>query len=150
MKYVHTNIIARDWKRLSSFYQDVVSCVPVPPERDLTGQWLDDMTGIKQSHITGEHLRLPGYGESGPTLEIFSYDEMMPHTHAVNMTGIAHLAFEVDDVQRTVDDVLRHGEKMRGKIVNRKYEGIGDATFVYVEDIEGNIIEIQNWVKDKM
>lgn len=145
MRYAHTNIIARDWRRLSAFYQEVFACVPAPPERDLSGQWLDDMTGIDRAHITGVHLRLPGHGESGPTLEIFSYDAMTPHTHAVNMIGLAHLAFEVDDVEQTVAAVLRHGGAMEGKIVRRKYEGIGDATFVYVKDIEGNIIEIQHW-----
>lgn len=145
MKYVHTNIIARDWQTLSAFYQAVFACVPVPPERNLSGQWLDDMTGIDGAHITGEHLRLPGHGENGPTLEIFSYDAMTPHSHNINMIGLAHLAFEVDDVERTVEKVIHHGGKVFGKVVQRRYEGIGDATFVYVEDIEGNIIELQKW-----
>jgi len=37
-RYVHTNLIAWDWKRLAAFYQDVFGCVPVPPERDLSGE----------------------------------------------------------------------------------------------------------------
>ena len=42
--------------------------------RDLSGEWLDRATGLKNAHIKGIHLRLPGYGEGGPTLEIFQYD----------------------------------------------------------------------------
>jgi predicted enzyme related to lactoylglutathione lyase len=76
IKYVHTNIIAKDWRKLSLFYQRVFGCKPVPPERDLSGQWLDSLTGIDGAHITGEHLALPGYDGQTPTLEIFSYDDM--------------------------------------------------------------------------
>ena len=36
-KYVHTNLIARDWKRLIRFYIDVFGCEPKGPERDMSG-----------------------------------------------------------------------------------------------------------------
>jgi len=70
-KYVHTNLIARDWKSLADFYIQVFGCTPVPPERDISGEWIDGMTGISDVRIRGAHLRLPGY-EDGPTLEIFT------------------------------------------------------------------------------
>ena len=73
IKYVHTNIIADDWRALADFYIQVFGCKPVLPERDLSGSWLDSLTCIENSHITGIHLSLPGCGENGPTLEIFSY-----------------------------------------------------------------------------
>ena len=43
-KYVHTNLIAKGWKRLSDFYQEVFDCVPVLPVRDLSGKWIDKAT----------------------------------------------------------------------------------------------------------
>ena len=43
-KYVHTNLIARDWKRLVRFYRDVFGCEPKGPERDLSAAWLDTVT----------------------------------------------------------------------------------------------------------
>ena len=73
-KYVHTNLIARDWKQLADFYTRVFGCALVPPERDLAGKWLDDATSVPNAHLLGAHLRLPGYGGTGPTLEIFQYD----------------------------------------------------------------------------
>ena len=73
-RYVHTNLIARDWRALARFYQDVLGCVPVPPERDLSGPDMDAGTGIPGAHLRGMHLRLPGRGDDGPTLEIFTYD----------------------------------------------------------------------------
>lgn len=39
--------------------------MPVPPERDLKGKWLDELTGLFETKIKGIHLRLPGYDDSG-------------------------------------------------------------------------------------
>ena len=37
-KYVHTNLIAHDWRKLADFYLSVFGCAPVPPERDYLGE----------------------------------------------------------------------------------------------------------------
>ena len=68
-RYVHTNLIARDWRRLARFYQDVFGCVPVPPERNLSGTEMEAGTGVPGARLQGMHLRLPGTGPDGPTLE---------------------------------------------------------------------------------
>jgi catechol 2,3-dioxygenase-like lactoylglutathione lyase family enzyme len=79
MKFTHVNLIARDWKRLAQFYQEVFGCTPVPPERNYSGVWLDRATGVDNARIEGVHLRLPGHGNQGPTLEIFQYGDMPEH-----------------------------------------------------------------------
>lgn len=146
MKYVHTNIIAKDWKKLAEFYQKAFDCVPVPPERDLQGQWLDDLTGLENCRITGAHLSLPGYEEGGPTLEIFQYDEMPERTEtATNTLGITHLAFLVDDVRALCDKCVALGASLVGKTVSSTYKDGRTLTVVYIRDPEGNIIELQNW-----
>ena len=83
--YGHTNLIADDWRSLARFYESLFGCVPVPPERDFKGRDLERGTAIAGAHLTGAHLRLPGHGPEGPTLEIFSYNvlEERPAT-AVN------------------------------------------------------------------
>ncbi|MCI0475899.1 MAG: VOC family protein [Anaerolineales bacterium] len=146
VKYVHTNLIARDWKQLAEFYTRVFGCVFVPPERDLSGQWLDDATGVPHAHIRGAHLRLPGYGDAGPTLEIFQYDSELekPNT-AVNRPGFGHLAFAVDDVDAARDAVIAAGGHGVGKIVTVEIPGAGAIRFVYVTDPEGNVVELQCW-----
>ncbi|MBM3131355.1 MAG: VOC family protein [Chloroflexi bacterium] len=148
VKYVHTNLIARDWKRLAEFYTRVFGCTLVPPERDLSGRWLDDATAIAHAHIRGAHLRLPGYGDAGPTLEIFQYDseQEKPNT-AVNRPGFGHLAFAVDDVDAARDAVIAAGGRAVGKIVSVEIPGAGAIRFVYVTDPEGNVIELQHWRK---
>ena len=101
-RYAHTNMIARDHKKLIAFYKAVFHCRSIGETRDLRGEWLDRLTGLSGAHIVGEHLCLPGYGEDHPTLEIFSYDHMEEADPKINRCGLAHLAFEVDDVEETL------------------------------------------------
>jgi catechol 2,3-dioxygenase-like lactoylglutathione lyase family enzyme len=97
-RYVHTNLIAGDWKKLVRFYRDVFGCIPRGPERDLSGEWLDRVTSLSAARLGGVHLRLPGYGDTGPTLEIFSYEDMSDKQLPMpNEPGFAHVAFAVDD-----------------------------------------------------
>jgi predicted enzyme related to lactoylglutathione lyase len=146
MRFSHTNIAAKDWKRLSDFYITVFECKIKPPQRNMSGKWLDKGTGLTNAKLEGVHLYLPGHGENPPTLEIFSYEEMhdMPDIMA-NYTGITHIAFEVEDVDVTMKKALENGAIKLGKIIEREIEDIGTLKFVYLRDPEGNIVEIQSW-----
>ncbi len=146
-KYSHTNVISEDWQKLAKFYIEVFDCKPVPPERDESGEWLEKGTAVKNAHLKGVHLRLPGWGDDGPTLEIYSYHEMLdkPSQPRANRKGFGHLAFHVDDVKTKLEDVVSSGGHRLGEIATSKIEGAGTITFTYVTDPEGNIIEIQNW-----
>jgi len=146
MRYVHTSIVARDWRALAAFYAEVFACRMVPPERRFEGDWLSRGTGVPDAALEGCHLRLPGHGEDGPTLEIFTYRTIDARTtQAPNAHGLAHLAFEVDDVVRTLAEVLAHGGSAVGEITERRVEGAGRLVFVYARDPEGNVLELQAW-----
>jgi predicted enzyme related to lactoylglutathione lyase len=145
-RFVHTNIVARDWRKLATFYEQVLGCVPVPPERELSGQWLEDATAVPAAEIRGVHLRLPGYGSDGPTLEIFEYNQQRESREpAINRPGLAHIAFAVDDVKVAWDAVIAAGGGTVGRIVSVDIPGAGEITFVYATDPEGNILELQHW-----
>jgi predicted enzyme related to lactoylglutathione lyase len=147
-RYVHTNLIAGDWREVARFYQEVFGCVPVPPERDFTGEKLEAGTGIPGAHLRGVHLRLPGYGENGPTLEIFNYNILEPRPRtAVNRPGFGHVAFSVDDVAAARDTVLAAGGRAIGEIVSLKVAMGATVTFCYVTDPEWNVIELQSWAR---
>ncbi len=143
-RYVHTNLVARDWRRLAAFYTRVFGCEPVPPERDLAGRWLEECTGVPGARIRGIHLRLPGL--SGPTLEIFEYDQKLEKQPvAPNREGFGHIAFHVQDVQGAQRELMAAGGGEVGKLVTTEVPGVGWLTVVYVTDPEGNIIELQEW-----
>jgi len=145
-QYVHTNLIARDWRVLASFYQSLFGCVPVLPERAYSGAELEAGTGVIGAMLRGVHLRLPGHGANGPTLEIYSYSlpaEGLPP--AVNRPGLGHLAFEVASVLDARRAVLGAGGKPVGEIVTLTTSAGSRVTWCYVTDPEGNIIELQSW-----
>jgi predicted enzyme related to lactoylglutathione lyase len=146
MRYAHTNIAAKDYKVLAQFYMDVFDCKIKPPERNLSGDWLDRATGLTSARLKGVHLVLPGHGEKGPTLEIFTYETMVEREPLMaHHTGFTHLAFEVEDVEKTLEKALTRGGSPLGQVTQKEVEGVGLLTFVYFRDPEGNIIEIQSW-----
>lgn len=148
MRYAHTNIAAKDWKKLSDFYINVFDCSVKPPVRKLSGDWLDQATGLSKAELEGVHLLLPGHGDNGPTLEIFSYKDMRePELVMANYTGFTHIAFEVDDVEQTFNAAMKNGGQSLGKVTEKAVEGVGFLNFVYFRDPEGNIVEIQSWKK---
>lgn len=146
VKYSHTNLITSDWKKTSKFYMDVFGCVPCGPIRQLSGKAVEDGTDVASANIEGIHLLLPGYGEDGPTLEIFQYRNMLaqPETRA-NSKGYTHIAFEVSNLDNTCQKVVKAGGWILGKLARQPVEGVGVCTFVYARDPERNIIEIQSW-----
>jgi predicted enzyme related to lactoylglutathione lyase len=148
-RYTHTNVVARDWRRLAAFYQEVFGCVPLPPERHLTAPWVAAITGVAGAEIHGQHLRLPGYGEAGPTLEIFQYNlPAAGPAPCVNRPGLAHLAFAVDDVAAARAAVLAAGGGAVGEVATTEIPQAGRIMLAYVTDPEGNVIELQRWFRD--
>lgn len=145
-RYVHTNLIAEDWRALAGFYERVFGCVPVPPERDFRGRELEAGTGVPGAHMRGIHLRLPGYGETGPTLEILNYNTLLSHNPAAaNRPGFGHIAFSVEDVAGAREAVLAAGGHPVGEIVTLQVATGARVTWCYVTDPEGNIVELQSW-----
>jgi len=146
MRFGHVNLIAQDWRALARFYCEVFGCIPVPPERDLAGPWLDRLTGITGAHLRGMHLRLPGCGGDGPTLEIFSYDSTRARpAGAPDQPGFGHLAFQVENVGAVRAAVLEAGGTGVGELIRTEIPGAGALTCAYVRDPEGNILELQHW-----
>ncbi len=147
MRFAHTNIAAKDWKKLADFYIEVFDCKVKPPQRDLKGEWLDKAIGVKNARQVGVHLALPGFEKNPPTLEIFSYDEYVDNSPIMaNHIGFAHIAFEVENVDDVVSKALKNGGESLGEIIENEIEGVGTIKFTYLRDPEGNIIEIQAWL----
>lgn len=146
IRYAHTNIMANDWKHLQEFYCKVFGCEPVSSERSHEGPTFEALTNLPGGSFRGRHLRLPGYGERGPTLEIFQSNQNDPSlaTRLVR-PGFAHIAFEVPDVAAKRTEVTKWGGKDVGQLVTLDIPGAGKLTLIYMTDPEGNIIELQRW-----
>lgn len=145
-RFGHVNIIARDWRALAQFYTDVFGCVFVPPERDFSGPDLEAVTGVARAALRGAHLRLPGLGPDGPTLEIYQFSEMPAgEPGPVTRPGLRHLAFAVPSVADARDAVIAAGGGVVGELVTLRTADGRFVTLVYATDPEGNIVELQSW-----
>jgi len=120
--------------------------VVVPPERDIRGADLDVATRLHDAHLTGAHLRLPGHGDTGPTLEIFQYDAIDSHPSAqVDRPGWGHIAFQVPDIPAAIDAVVAGGGASYGDVVSMQTRDGRTVTWVYMTDPDGNLVELQAW-----
>ena len=146
MKFAHTNIVSLNWKELVDFYVKTFECKIIPPIRKQSGKWLEKGTGLENAQLEGAHLLLPGYGEDGPTLEIYQYGNIEKQDFVPpNKRGFGHIAFEVENVALILETLERNGGKALGEITKRAVKDVGEITFVYARDPEGNLIELQSW-----
>jgi len=145
-RFGHVNVTGADWRRLAAFYTALLGCELVPPERDYRSADLDAATGIAGAHLTGAHLRLPGHGPNGPTIEIYQYDAVEPGLGPrVDRAGWGHIAFQVPDVPAAVAAVVAAGGGRLGEIITSTTADGRHVTWVYTTDPDGNIVELQAW-----
>jgi predicted enzyme related to lactoylglutathione lyase len=145
-RYGHTNLIARDWRRLATWYERLFGCTPVPPERDYAGPDLARGTGVAGAALKGAHLRLPGHGDDGPTLEIYTFATSHGESaRVIDDPGWGHIAFAVADVESARQRVLDEGGTAIGEVVTLTTADGRRVTWCYVADPEGNAVELQSW-----
>ncbi len=145
-RFAHTNLIAEDWHNLVAFYRDVFGCEQLNPAKKLSDPWVAKITGVAGAVIRVAHLRLPGHGDTGPTLEVITYVEGQARQKiAADLPGYSHIAFTVDDVEAARDAVLAAGGSCVGELVTVDIPNRGRLREIYVADPEGNIIELHNW-----
>ena len=145
-RFGHTNLIARDWRRLATWYEELFGCMPVPPERDYVGADLERGTAVPDAALKGVHLRLPGHGDEGPTLEIYTFASTSGDAlRTIDRPGWGHVAFAVDDVDTARQRVLEEGGSAIGEVVTLTTADGRRVTWCYVADPEGNAVELQSW-----
>ena len=142
-RFGHVNVVARDWRALAAFYVEVFGLEPSGAERDISGAWVDQATGVPGARITGRHYRLPGVDA---TLEIFSYDTPVEQTlPSSDRLGFGHIAFAVDDVAAALERLVAAGGSRLGSVATAEVAGESHLEVVYARDPEGNIVELQRW-----
>jgi catechol 2,3-dioxygenase-like lactoylglutathione lyase family enzyme len=110
----------------------------------LSGPTIEAGLGVAGASLQGVHLRLPGYGDIGPTLEIYEYQPLIDMPANVRRSGFGHIAFQVDDIAAVRQQVVAAGGAIVGEIVTTQ-AGPRRVSWCYVTDLEGNGVELQTW-----
>lgn len=141
MRLLHVSLTARNADQLSAFYKEAFGFVERRAPRRLSGAAVSRGNGLPDNDIYSIWLDLPGHTE--PFLEIMEYAVTAPRgLPAVNAPGFGHLAFEVADLEETLQRMQGLGGSLQGEITNF---GSDDQPYliVYARDLEGNILELE-------
>jgi catechol 2,3-dioxygenase-like lactoylglutathione lyase family enzyme len=129
----HVGITVRDLDRAVEFYRetfglDVLSRFTVTGEAFATGVGVPGATG-RFAHLDAD----------GARVELVEYDPEGTDAaaDAVNQPGAKHLGLAVDDVRAFYDDLADDVETL-----SEPQTTSSGATILFVEDPEGNLIEV--------
>lgn len=145
VRFDQVKILARDLETLTEFYIQVLDCVVVVPEQS-TEHAVARGVGVPDAEVTLAVMRLPGRGDHGPVLELYSVEGEVPDGWDYR-SGQGQLAFEVDDLETTVGKVVAAGGSNLGEVVEWEAPSGAVARFVYMQDPEGNIIDLWSRVE---
>jgi glyoxylase I family protein len=145
MQFDQVKIFAEDVRSLAGFYQDALECELLQPVGDFADEHLGLAFGAPGRGIRLCALGLPGR-EEGPILELYEFpdwdDPDWPY-----QPGQAHLAFQVDDVPEAAGRVIEKGGSYLGEIATWRAPSGNLATFVFMRDPEGNLIDL--WAREE-
>lgn len=135
IRFIHVNLISKDWKKLSNFYQTVFGAVPTGALRDYKDAWISNLVGVKDARIVGQHVALPGYSVGGPTFEIFTYGTQAKQgpLHFGDL-GTVCTGFETKDLSATLKAAVDAG----GKVIRSEENAFG-----LIQDPDGNLIQLK-------
>ena len=139
VRFDQIKILARDAQALASFYEQALDCETVVPLQDLDDDAVARAAGVPAAAVKLTVLRLPGRGEHGPVVEIYSVDGDRPSEWHYQ-PGQGQIGFEVDDLEKAMGKVGGAGGNKLGDLVEWEAPAGATAQFVYMQDPEGNVI----------
>ncbi|HEX6221556.1 MAG TPA: VOC family protein [Acidimicrobiia bacterium] len=140
MRFDQTKFLADDVEALARFYLDALDCETVVASQEVEAA-VSRAVGVPDATITLTILRLPGRGEHGPVLELYSVEGPRPDGWDYT-SGQGQIAFEVDDLEAAIGRVIAAGGGQLGEVVEWTAPSGAVARFVYLRDPEGNIIDL--------
>jgi catechol 2,3-dioxygenase-like lactoylglutathione lyase family enzyme len=134
----HFSIAVSDMERSLNFYVGLLG-MQVTSDRQVKEPFIKTMTGMPQAHLRIVHLQ--AYGKRVELIQYLSPKGKPLDTRTCDV-GSAHIAFIVDDMERSYEELSKKRVKFRSKpieIANGPYQG-GKA--VYFQDPDGINLEL--------
>ena len=132
----HTGFVVRDLDQSVEFYRAGVG-LEVVATREREGGPISQVLGYADTHIKVALLRTG----DGHVLELIQYVHPVGAerpTDERNTLGATHLAFDVEDIQQTFEQLNSRG----GRMLNAPAEVAPGRTVCYLQDPDGNWIEL--------
>lgn len=135
-RFDHVGITVQDIRAVMPFFL-TLGLEPDGDPRVMEGSWLDDVIGIDGARVEVVMLKAPNDGVS---LELSQFHHPVhdkgPQDAPPNQLGLRNIAFEVNDLQMTVDRLLNDGFGLVREIA--QYEDV--FKLCYVRGPEGIIV----------
>lgn len=142
----HTGIYVNDICKLEDFYTGVFQMVPICSMEPDQGKIFDELLGACSVEILTTKLVTP-YGKKngqGDMLELVKIRSgrlelpVLPKDHPISMVGMGHIAFGVDDMYETVNEIRKREGTQKTEIVSMGNKNL----CCFCRDPEGNWIEL--------
>lgn len=140
-KINHINVVVSDLDEAKAFF--VQLGFEVGDESELSGEWISsivDLPNVMARYVT---LNLPG---TETNLELIEYvtppSERDPNVGKANQMGFRHIAFEVENIDETVQDLKDKGIKFISSI--HAYPKTGKR-LVYFWGPDGILLELAQY-----
>lgn len=141
MRFDQTKFLSRDPESLAGFYEEALGCDTVVPLQEITDPAVPRAFGVPEARVSLTVLRLPGRGDHGPVLELYSVSGSLPDDWHYQ-PGQGQIAFEVEDLETAIGGVVAAGGAMVGEVVEWEAPSGSRARFVFLSDPEGNVIDL--------
>ena len=140
----HINIVVADLERAAHFYETVFG-FRRGFAAQLHGAWIETVTGLKGARA--ECLFLES-NDGDARLELIRYDapdiEQSPFDPLPNERGLRHLAFQVEDIDATLEKVRALGIAPISDPVEVPFlvADLGVKRLAYFHDFDGTLVEV--------
>lgn len=149
MKIDHLNIVVADLERAAAFYETVFGFTR-GFSATLHGDWIEKVSRLEGAHANCLFLHAPA-GET--RIELIRYDSPVgasfPENSKANTAGLRHIAFEVDDIDATLQKVRELGIEPISEPVEVPFKvgNLGVKRLAYFHDYDGTLLEAASYQK---
>jgi glyoxylase I family protein len=137
----HTVLLVTDFNRSVEFYCDVLGFELVSKDDDRRGPFLDQMFALDGVVIKLALVR--GGGEIIELIEPVSPPELVVTDASTGSFGIARLGFEVDEIEKMVEELTARGVEFISDIVDMTVGHYAGGKVVFFKDPDGILLELQ-------
>ena len=136
----HFGIVVEDFDKSLFFYRDLLGFEPVVTANE-DSDFIDKILGLDSSELKTCKLR----GRDGNMVELLDFGkDRLIQKNCINSTGPTHLAFTVDNVEKTYQNLQAKGVSF---ISPPQFSPDGYAKVAFCQAPEGTYIELVEVLK---